>query len=249
MEKTAQIPCDADASTVKKHLLELTSIGEIEVTRSMRSPVGGYTWTISFLEDFKGTNRGDVPDLKVISNLHGGIGVTPVITVREVRKGTWKEVQKISVTAGGATVNPLTLFQLEFEGQITGDIQAMPLDGTACIGSAFAKQLISTSTMDTSNRGGDKTVSPRTTFTIFYKGFETGPIHANIGDCNKTATIIREELTRSPHLHKIQVSGSSTSKQDEGCEWEVLILGVTGSPESLQGMICSNAISNLFNVC
>lgn len=231
------IPCNADALTMKMHLQQLDSIGHVEVTRSKSSPVGGYTWTISFLHDFKGTNHGDMQDFSIISYLGGGrAGSIPSVVVEEVRKGTWKEVQKISVLAGGVTVSPITHFKLDFEGQTTGNIKAAPLNGTVCLSSKLAKQVISTSTDDTSSIGGDRTVSPLTTFTIIYKSFETVPIHANIGDCTKAALKIEEELLLISYFHEVHVSGKQTNKHDEGCEWEVIILGITGTLESLQGM-------------
>ena len=148
---------------------DLNSIGEIDVSRSEKSVVGSYTWNISFLEDLAGTNYGDVAELQVVSNLFGGSGSEPTVKVEEVRKGTWKEVQRISISAGGLGVDPLSSFRLEFLGQTTNDILALPLGGTTCLGSTAAKQLIRTSTEDTSTGGGDDTVSPLTTFTITYK--------------------------------------------------------------------------------
>jgi hypothetical protein len=236
-EKTKPLPYNVDALEMKMRLQELASIGEVEVNRSKCSPVGGCTWTISFLDDLKGTNRGDMEEFTIISNLYSGSDLKPSIEVKEVQKGTFKEVQKISVLAGGLLVNPLTHFKLEFEGQITGDIQAAPLDGTSCLGSTLAKQVISTSTEDTSSIGGDNTVSRLTMFTIIYKGFETIPIHANIGNCTKTASTIKEELLLIPYFHEVQVFSKQSDKDDEGCEWEVIILSITGTPESFQGTI------------
>jgi len=239
-ELTAPIPCNADPITMKNILLDLNSIGVVDISRSEATTVGGYTWTISFVEDLAGTHRGDVPDFEVVSSLSGGSGVPPSIVVNEVRKGTIKEVQRISISAGGSGVDPLSSFKLEFQGQSTGDILALPLGGTSCLGSTAAKQLITTSSEDTSTAGGDDTVSLLTTFSITYNGFVTSPINANVGSCADTASIIALELSKLPQLQNVAVNGQPTNVGDEGCEWEVTLLSVTGNPELMEGMCMLN---------
>ena len=236
-ERTTEIPCDADPFTMKKALEDLVSIGTVDVRRSKRTAVGGYTWTISFIEDLSGTHRGNVPEFKVISSLLGGSDANPLITVEEVRKGTVKEIQRISVSAGsiGVGVDPNSSFKLEFQGQTTGDILALPMGGTTCLGSTAAKQLITTSTIDTSTAGGDDTVSPLTTFTISYDKFVTSPVYANVGSCADTAVVIAAELTKLPPLQNVDVEGKPTTTGDEGCEWEITLLSVTGNPKLFQG--------------
>lgn len=229
------IPCDANASTMKKLLQDLNSISEIAVSRSETTIIGGYTWTISFLEDLARTHRGDLAEMQVVSNLFGGSGWEPTATVEEVRKGTWKEVQRISVSAGGLGVDPLSSFRLKFLGQATGDILALPLGGTTCLGSTAAKQIIRTSTEDTSSYGGDDTVSLLTTFTITYKEFVTDLISAHIDSCDTVAYVIAEKLSMIPPLNRVKVSGKATEAGDNGCEWEITLLSVTGNPELLQG--------------
>lgn len=234
-ESTIPIPCDAEPATMKGILQNLNSIGTVDISRSEVTPVGGYTWTISFLEDSTGTHRGDVPELVVISSLHGGSGIQPSIVVDEARKGTVKEVQRISIAAGGASVDPLSSFRLEFQGQSTENILALPLGGTTCLGSTVAKQLITTSTIDTSTAGGDDSVSPFTTFTISYKEFVTSPIHANAGPCSDAAGKIALELSKLPPLQNVVVHGKSTGAGDGGCEWEINLLSVTGNPDLMKG--------------
>ncbi|RLN94099.1 hypothetical protein BBJ28_00020241, partial [Nothophytophthora sp. Chile5] len=46
---TADIPCDADASTLKSALETLGTVGTLDVSRSEADLQGGYIWTISFL--------------------------------------------------------------------------------------------------------------------------------------------------------------------------------------------------------
>ncbi len=221
---------------MKTMLQELNSISIVDIRRSEATVVGGYTWTISFVEDSKGTHRGDVPALEVVSSLLGGSGVSPSIIVDEVRKGTFKEVQRISVSAGGAGVDSQSSFKLSFQGESTGDILALPLGGTTCLGSKVAKQVITTSTEDTSTAGGDDTVSPLTMFSIHYKGYVTSLIDANVGSCADTANIIALELSKLPVLQDVSVSGQSTNTGDEGCEWEISLLSVTGNPDLMEGM-------------
>ena len=52
---------------------------------------------MSFLQDYNRTHEGDVPLIGAIANL---TGTDAAIKVDEARKGTLKEVQTVSVTAG-----------------------------------------------------------------------------------------------------------------------------------------------------
>lgn len=221
---------------MKDILQNMNSITAVDITRSKSSRVGGYVWTVSFVEDLAGTLRGDLPDLEVISNLNSGAALSPSISVKEVRKGTLKEVQLISISAGSTKVNPLSSFQIEFQGQRTGDILALPIGETSCLGSTAAKQLITSSTEDTSTAGGDNTVSHQTTFTISYGGFVTALIKANDGACANAANMIELELSKLPPLQNVMVNGQPTNNGDDGCEWEVTLLSVTGNPELMTGM-------------
>jgi hypothetical protein len=38
-----------------------------------------------------------------------------------------------------------------------------------------------------------------------------------------------------PLLTRVEVSGKETDASDDGCEWEITMLSVTGNPELLQG--------------
>ena len=207
----------------------------MHVTRSEATPVGGYTWTISFLDDVSHVHRGDLPDINVISSLAGGSGKMPMVVVKELRKGTWKEVQQISITAGGSMVHPASTFRLRFKGESTNDILALPLGGATCLGSTRAKQIITTTTEDTSNVGGDSAVSPLTSFTLTYGGQTTSKIGANNVSCSDAALKIELELEKLPLLHDISVSGSESNQNDDGCIWVVTFESVMGNPELLKG--------------
>ena len=232
-ETTEPLPSGADASTVKEALEALSTIEKIDVEWSGLSAVGGCKWMIRFLEDGGARiHRGDMPPLVVHSDLNGGGSIiSPSIEVMEERKGTLMEVQTIEVTAGGPSVDPTSSFRLRFQGEETDDIFALPAGGTTCLGSTAAKQIITSSTEDTTGEGGDATVSHLTTFTLTYEDYTTAQVTANGGSCEDTALIIAEELEKIPPLYSVSVSGSSTDVGDEGCSWIVTFESVVGNPE------------------
>lgn len=234
-EITTPIPCDSDAATLKTAIEALNTTTNIDVVRSDSDLRGGYTWVISFLEDETHLQRGDLPLFNVVSSLGGGAGHTPNITITEIRKGTKKEVQRISITAGGLYVDPASKFVLSFMGESTSSISAQPLGGLTCLGSTFAKQVITTSTEDTIGEGGDNAVSPLTTFKLHYDGYSTSVISANSGSCVDKAEIIKMELRKLPPLYEVSVSGSDSGNNDEGCTWIVDFESVMGNPELLSG--------------
>ena len=174
--------------------------------------------------------------LGVIPHLSGGSGLKPTITVSEVVKGTYQEVQTITVIAGSGYVNSTSSFKLKFGDETTNPILALPVGGTSCLGSVRAKQIITTTTEDTSGSGGDRAVSPLTSFVLSYQSYSTSPIQANISSCEKTATIISNELAFIPPLKEIVVLGLSSGQNDGGCNWTITLLGVQGNPELIEGL-------------
>ena len=199
--------------------------------------VGGCSWAVSFLEDGSRLHRGDMPLLAVDSSLTGTPGGIPSIVVTEERKGTTKEVQTVAIDGGGANIDPASSFKLRFEGEETGDILALPLGGNTCLGSAKAKQVVTTSTADTSGVGGDDTVSHLTSFALSYDGYTTSTIMANGASCEDTSGVIARELMKLPRLYEVAASGSDTGVGDEGCSWIVTFLSVMGNPELMTGTI------------
>ncbi len=236
-QKTAPIPHDADASTVKRSLEELSTIQKVDVSRSTIDSLGGTQWTISFLEDNEGTHRGDMPSFQLYSSLHSGSNIEPQLEIWELRKGTYKEVQNITIIAGNSYVHSESKFKLKFEDEITNEIFALPINGTTCLGSTTAKQIITTSTVDTSGIGGDDTVSPHTNIVLLHKGARTSSIAINQKSCSETAIIIESQLAALPYLSQISVSGGDNGYEDGGCIWIVTFLGSTGNPELLQGEV------------
>lgn len=181
-----------------------------------------------------GTHQGDMPDLGIISHLSGGSGRKPMITVSEIKRGTSKEVQTITTVSNSGSVNPTSSFKLKFRGETTNPILALPIEGTTCLGSTRAKQIITTSTEDTSGEGGDKSVSPQTSFVISYESYSTSPIEANTGTCEEKASTISDELGSIPLLKEVEVVGVS-SDEDSGCMWTITLLSVQGNPNLLEG--------------
>ena len=237
-EKTFALASDSSASDVKAALEDLFNIGKVDVTRSSGDLTGGYSWKISFLEDGTRIHRGDMPPFGVESLLTdgGSASLTPAVVVDEVRKGTSMEVQTITIAAGGSYVDPTSSYRLRFLAEETSDILALPAGGTTCLGSTTAKQIIKTSTDDTSGEGGDSSVSPLTTFNLLYEGRMTDSIFANaIGEsCESVANTIAHELERIPPLYSVIVSGRDSAAGDEGCEWAVTFVSVVGNPDLLQ---------------
>ena len=232
---TNLIPFDADASRVKEELEALSTIGRVDVERTPLDIVGGCTWTVSFLEDGSRMHRGDMPLFVVDSHLTGAPGQSPSIIVIEERKGTKKEVQTIRVDGGGTNIDLTSSFKLRFGGEVTGDIPALPVGGKTCLGSTKAKQIITTSTVDTSDVGGDDSVSHLTSFALLYEGYTTSSIMANAASCEETSIVIAQELMKLPPLYKVSVSGSDTGVGDQGCSWIVTFLSVMGNPELMRG--------------
>jgi hypothetical protein len=234
--KTNPIPFDADSSTVKEALETLSTISEVAVERTPLNILGGCTWTISFIEDETRLHRGDMPMIQVESLLVGaGPDQIPSISVSEERKGTRKEVQTISIDGGGNNVDPTSAFKLRFGDDVTGEILALPMGGSTCLGSTKAKQIITTSTVDTSGVGGDDSVSHLTSFSLTYEGYTTSKIMANAASCEETSNVIAAELMRLPPLYEVDVSGENTSAADEGCSWTVTFLSAVGNPELMRG--------------
>jgi hypothetical protein len=234
-EFTRNLSYDSEASDVQEALEDLISIGSIEVVRSKLDGRGRTSWTVFFLEDFYETNRGDLPALAALSFLRDESGYVPTLSVSEERKGTVQEVQKITVTSGGDHIDLQSEFILEFNGEKSGAIKASPVVGSTCLGSYLAKQIITSSTEDTTMQGGDYTVSTDTLFSLTYGAHATAQIYANRDSCKNTALLIASELQTLPPLKRVQVSGQENGLGNDGCVWTVEFLSITGIPELLKG--------------
>jgi len=233
-EVTLPIDSNADVTTMKLALESLSTVGNVKVSRSEESIIGGYTWFITFLKNhYFETSTGDLPPLSSLSQLTGGSGGAPTIEVREIRKRSRQEVQTIRIFAGGDEVDPLSKFKLNFMGQSTAEIRALPLGGETCLGSTSARQVITSSTEDTSDIGGDDSVSPLTKFRLMFYDYTTEKIDANAAPCPETSKKIQEELNKIPALSEVSVSGGPSGANDGGCIWIVTFKGVDGNPDLL----------------
>ena len=161
-------------------------------------------------------------------------------TARELRKGTWKEVQEIRIdneaVSGGDDANGElngTYFYLQFYDQVTGAIPAGPqsLGGGAytCDRSTRTVQTITASTSDTRSAGGDDTVSSLTYFKLVAPpelgGSSTGWIQANPhqGDCAYAQGDIETELEALDDgntFYAVSVTSSAIANT-QGCTWTV----------------------------
>jgi hypothetical protein len=87
-----QVPHNADEATMKARLEEMTSIGTVNVQRVGPTTEDGYTWSITFLD-----NYGDVELLQTLPSL---TGTNPRMSVTEAVKGNWLGGQfKVTVAA------------------------------------------------------------------------------------------------------------------------------------------------------
>jgi hypothetical protein len=103
---------DATAADVKNVLEALSGVlGSLEVERSAEDDQGGYVWTARFLSP---QDEGDVDDFEVDFSGLAGAGGASDVAFAEVRKGSIKEVQVVSIVKDGSndiTVGG-TFFQL-----------------------------------------------------------------------------------------------------------------------------------------
>ena len=233
---SVDIPCDADALTLKRVLEKFDHIHSVYVSRSNVDVVGGYTWTISYIDEETKDQRGDIPELIAHSSLSSGSEYLPTVGLDELRKGTKQEVQAISVHAENA-IDPSSSFRLRFRGEVTNDINVLSLDGSACSGARVARQVITSSTENSSEEGGDDAISPLTQFSLVYANRTSERIFANLERCDEVALKIKNELEAMPEFQDISVSSEGAISGNGSCKWEVTFNGYLGNPELLQGKL------------
>jgi len=237
----AVVPFNASADQFK-HLLETAMVpplipsGTIAVTRSGPDGQKGYSWTVTFLNDYARTFEGD---LKMFSTtiLGGGANLTgsgAAATPFEVRKGTIKTVQLIAVTHAG-TVNTSTHMELTFGSYTTRRIKLRP-NSTSCASSVTPVQTITSSTVDTTTSGGDSDVSMYLQFRLQYGNEVTDWINANplgnTGSCTPVATSIADALQQFKMFDQVLVYGVSTGPS-QGCVWTVNFVSSIGDIDTL----------------
>jgi hypothetical protein len=115
--------------------------GTVAVSRVGPDAQRGYTWSVTFLSDYARTFEGDLNPFIYNATRLTGLGASA--TTKEVRKGTYKEVQRIDVTG---TVAATTMMQLVYNGYTTDGIKVSPASGL-CTSSITEVQTITSSTV------------------------------------------------------------------------------------------------------
>ena len=237
-DESAAIAFDATAADVVDALTALHTVpaGAIAVSRSGPNYERGYVWTVSFLQDYNRTFEGDLDPL--VSTVDDLTGTRARATVRELRKGTVKEVQQIRVETDrtdGVKANS-TYIYLEFRGAVTGAIPVWPEGGAdPCDRSTREVQTITVATTDTTDAGGDDTVSSLTYFSISYGAETTAMIQANpaVGDCSYAAGDIESELEKFDAFYNVDVTYDAIS-DTQGCTWSIEFVSSIGNLDMLK---------------
>lgn len=238
-ETSALIPYNADASlfqtTLEAMPANIIPPGTIKVSRVGPDAQLGYTWTISFLSDYAGTFKGDINPFVFVNDTLTGSGAKGI--VKEVRKGTYQEIQEIALSST-ADLNASTVLQIEYNGQISEPIGIVFKNGL-CNSSLTEIQTISTTTVDTTTSGGDNEVSKNLFFRLIYGMEMTSWISAypgESGDCSIIAQNISTRLKNdiSEFSGGVVVTGVLTSAVSRTCTWTVSFVSSIGNINQLQ---------------
>jgi hypothetical protein len=192
---------------------------------------GGYTWTVSFLEDFTSADEGDLPAFIFTSSLATGTLYSVTISW----PGTIKTIQSITVSSTATPVTEADTFTLSYLGATTGlipiNFPTVPASSSySCDGNTRAVQMIQTSTVDTTQTGGDNTVSPLLSFTISYGSMTTVSILAqNDPTCIAQGTAIQTALQALPTFYSVTVASAVDGLNDLGCMWTITFNTVSGN--------------------
>lgn len=237
-QTSAPIAFDASASAFKAALEAMGSNiippGTISVARTGPDEQLGYSWTVTFLDDYYRTFYGNQSPF--VFSPAGLTGSGAGGTVREVFQGTFQEVQQITVTksTAGAIAAPMVM-DLTFSGQTTIPILVSPPNGT-CDSNVVEVQEISTTTVDTTTAGGDYDVSMYLQFRLTFGNKATSWINANPNantNCATTSAEIKSALEALDAFHTVSVSGVSTSSS-QTCKWQVSFVSSIGDLQQLQ---------------
>lgn len=231
---TSPIAFDASAADFKSALESIASnvipAGTIAVSRTGPDEQLGYSWSVTFLDDFNRTFYGN--QLPFSYDTTGLTGIGANVNVVKVFNGTFQEVQLISVTSASA-IDPDMKMKLTFNGHSTGPIQVRP-SGTTCTSNIVEVQKIVTSTKDTTTGGGDNEVSMYLQFRLQYGNEVTGWINANpkgMTECSTSATEIQNALQELSVFHTVSVSQVAGLYQT--CEWTISFVSSIGNIDPL----------------
>eukprot|EP00981_Chlorochromonas_danica_P003361 scaffold644_cov168-Ochromonas_danica.AAC.53 len=228
------IPFDASAAVFKQALenmpLSIIPKGSISVSRTGPDEQLGYTWTVTFLDDFNRTFYGDQNLFTANTTLLTGDG--SAVTVTEISKGTFQEVQELSIVSSSSINNSLAMV-LTFEGETTIPIVVRP-SNNSCESKIVEIQKISTTTIDTTTSGGDDDVSMYLQFRVAYGDEVSGWINANPegrSSCVSSASDLQSALEDMSFFHTVSVSYVST--QSQGCDWTITFVSSIGDIDQL----------------
>ena len=233
---TAAIPYNADAPTLQAALLKLPNVpaGTIAVSRTGPDGQLGYSWTVTFLDDYKHTWAGQ----PTIGRSNTGLtGTGSSVEVATLRPGTVKDVQTITVKATsvgtGTAIDPTSTMRLSFKNATTIPISINP-SGTTCMSSITAVQNITTSTVSVSPvTVGDGQVSHYLQFRPQYGSEVTPWINANPasspGDCSAVSKLIQASLQNFAEFPVVTVLHSVPFSLTQGCTWQIAFTSTIGT--------------------
>jgi hypothetical protein len=229
------LPYNVEAHALKSALEQSPSVtpGSISVLRHGPDRLNCFNWTVEFLAG----HSGDLNPMKALSEFtHGSVEVV------EVRKGSTKEVQKLTTTSLQGFMNESVEATLTFRGMTSIPFPVLP-SNDSCSSSVTEVQTITSMTADTVQEMGvdDSKISPNLQFRLSYSTIKYGDevtdwISANprgSGDCSQVASNIQMELEKFDEFLNVAVSGSSTGVS-QGCIWTVSFIGSIGNLEQLE---------------
>jgi hypothetical protein len=223
------IKFNATAAEFQTALIPAVTGGAVSVSRTGPDGQKGYVWSITFLETVSRITEGPQSLFVVASSLTGTNVLNPtIVSVATVRVGTVKEVQKLTVTHGSSTTAMNMI--LQYDGQSTAVIPLSPFQ-TNCNSQVTEVQTITSSTIDTSRRGGDNSVSINLQMRIKYGNEVTALISVN--DCAAAAISVSTALEMFTAFGTVSVT-SDTTTSTSACVWTINFVSSVGSLDQLQ---------------
>jgi len=209
----------------------------ISVSRTGPDGQKGYSWTVTFLNDFLRTFEGDLNPFTADITVLGGTSVAKAIN--EVKKGSKKEVQLIRTSSVNTTlIAGNYMMKLKFKDQWTQPILLRP-DQLTCNASTTEIQVITTETKDsTTSNNGDDEISMYLQFRLKYGKEVTNwiPARPDFADttCASTAARITTELQMLKVFDIVNVNSSMLSNSRHTCRWTVSFVSSIGNLNQLE---------------
>ena len=258
-EETAPISFEASAAEMKELLEGLPNDvipkGSIAVSRTGPNGEKQYTWTVTFLNNYQRTHEGNLMPFDADFTALTPNGEAEVV-VDELRKGTRKDVQTMTVSAAGGTIPDDRMMTLNFRNETTVPFRFHyddSLGNPSCDSIVTEQQKITSSTLntETTQSQGDGEVSTNLEFRLVYSTpyitETTGWIKANpLGtvDCSTAQGDIETELEKFTVFSDVIVTSSSAGVS-MGCEWTIDFVSSIGDIPLLQ-IEAKNEESNNF---